>query len=202
ARGTIVALGLRRFRGGGKSVFEIILDDGSARLHCRWWNLPFMEKYFAMGDEVFVYGKLSETKPRVMTHPETEVIEGGEESFIHINRIAPVYPLTEGLPQRWLRGLVWRTLGKFEAQINEPWPQGRDARPARPSEKSDAPAGRPYQFFPTRANAVRMIHFPEELADVEIARRRLSLDEFVELQIQIRSRRRKFEALSKALPCG
>ena len=79
-----------------------------------------MEKYFAMGDEVFVYGKLSETKPRVMTHPETEVIEGGEESFIHINRIAPVYPLTEGLPQRWLRGLIWRTLERFERHIIEP----------------------------------------------------------------------------------
>ena len=120
ARGTIVALGLKRFRGGNRSVFEIILDDGSGRLHCRWWNLPFMEKYFAMGDEVFVYGKLRETKPRAMDHPETEVIEGGEESFIHINRIAPVYPLTEGLPQRWLRGLIWRTLDKFELHIAEP----------------------------------------------------------------------------------
>ena len=184
ARGTIVALGLKRFRGGQKSVFEIILDDGSARLHCRWWNLPFMENYFAMGDEVFVFGKLSESKPRVMTHPETEVIEGGEESFIHINRIAPVYPLTEGLPQRWLRGLIWRTLEKFESQIVEP-------RPA-PDLK----------FFPTRANAIRMTHFPEELTDVEIARRRLSFDEFAELQIQIQSRRRKFEKNAKALPCG
>ena len=75
----------------------------------------FMENYFAMGDEIFVFGKLKETKPRTMDHPETEVIEGGEESFIHINRIAPVYPLTEGLPQRWLRGLIWRTLEKFVA---------------------------------------------------------------------------------------
>ena len=115
ARGTIVAQGLKRFRGGGKSVFEFILDDGSARLHCRWWNLPFMEKYFEVGDEVFVFGKLVEIKPRTMDHPETEVIESGEESFIHINRIAPVYPLTEGLPQRWLRGLIWRTLERFVA---------------------------------------------------------------------------------------
>jgi ATP-dependent DNA helicase RecG len=184
ARGTIVALGLKRFRGGQRSVFEIILDDGSARLHCRWWNLPFMENYFAMSDEVFVFGKLKETKPRTMDHPETEVIEGGEESFIHINRIAPVYPLTEGLPQRWLRGLIWRTLEKFDAQIVEP--------PAAPDLK----------VFPTRANAVRMIHFPEELTDVEIARQRLALDEFVELQIQIQSRRKNFEARTKALPCG
>ena len=184
ARGTIVAQGLKRFRGGSKSVFEFILDDGSARLHCRWWNLPFMEKYFEVGDEVFVFGKLVEAKPRTMDHPETEVIEGGEEGFIHINRIAPVYPLTEGLPQRWLRGLIWRTLEKFETEIAEPKP---------------APD---LKLFPTRANAVRMIHFPEELTDVEIARRRLALDEFIALQLEIQTRRKNFEARTKALPCG
>jgi ATP-dependent DNA helicase RecG len=184
ARGKIVALGLKRFRGGNKSVFEIILDDGSARLHCRWWNLPFMQNYFAMADEVFVFGKLKETKPRTIDHPETEVIEGGEESFIHINRIAPIYPLTEGLPQRWLRGLIWRTLEKFESQIVEPKP---------------APD---LKLFPTRANAIRMIHFPEELTDVEIARQRLALDEFVVLQIEMQTRRKNFESKSRALPCG
>ncbi len=37
---------------------------------------------------------------------------------------------------------------------------------------------------------------------MEIARQRLALDEFVELQSQIQSRRKKFEASAKALPCG
>ena len=37
-RGSVVAMGLKKFRGGSKSVFELILDDGTARLHCRWWN--------------------------------------------------------------------------------------------------------------------------------------------------------------------
>jgi len=203
ARGTIVALGLRRFRGGGKSVFEIVLDDGSARLHCRWWNLPFMQNYFAMGDEVFVYGKLSETKPRVMTHPETEVIEGGEESFIHINRIAPVYPLTEGLPQRWLRGLIWRTLEKFERHIAEPWPSLTCCRhPVGSSEISSSGKVPEARCFLSRANAIHMTHFPEELTDVEIARQRLALDEFVELQVQIQARRKYFESHATALPCG
>src|SRR5208283_4500746 len=149
-RGTIVACGLKRFRKGAKSVFEIILEDGTARLHCRWWNLPFLEKYFAVGDEVFVFGKLVETKPRTMDHPETEVIEGGEEGFIHINRIAPVYPLTEGLPQRWLRGFIWRTLEKFENQL-----VGQASR-LSPSlgQKNLRQAG-----SLSYANAVRMIHF-------------------------------------------
>ena len=199
ARGTIVALGLKRFRGGSKSVFEIILDDGTARLHCRWWNLPFMEKYFAMGDEVFVYGKLSENKPRMMTHPETEVIEGGEEGFIHINRIAPVYPLTEGLPQRWLRGLIWRTLERFVAAS----PEGASHFPEwQAADEKLAALSRGAARLPSRANAVHMTHFPEELSDVEIARRRLALDEFVELQEQIRLRRKNFESKSRALPCG
>ena len=37
-------------------------------------------------------------------------------------------------------------------------------------------------MFPARANAIHMIHFPEELTDVEIARQRLALDEFIALQ--------------------
>jgi len=193
ARGTIVAQGLKRFRKGTKSVFEFILEDDTGRLHCRWWNLPFMEKYFAVGDEVFVFGKLVETKPRTMDHPESEVIEGGEESFIHINRIAPVYPLTEGLPQRWLRGLIWRALERFENQLVG---QASRLSPSLHQENLRQAGSLSY------ANAVRMIHFPEELTDVEIARRRLALDEFIALQSAMRLRRKNFEARSRALRCG
>ncbi len=182
-RGKIVALGTKRYRRGQKSVFEIVLEDGTGRLHCRWWNLPFMENYFANGDEVFVFGKLKSLKPRTIDHPETEVIEGGEESSIHINRIAPIYPLTEGLPQRWLRGLIWRTLPRFEREFPETPP------------KLPAP-------FPPRADAVRLLHFPEAEDDIELARRRLALDEFIALQRSIRARRKKFEANSRALPCA
>ena len=80
-RGTVVAMGINRFRQGTQSVFELILSDGSARLHCRWWNLPCMENYFTVGQEVFAYGKLRELKPRCMDHPETEVVVAGEESL-------------------------------------------------------------------------------------------------------------------------
>jgi ATP-dependent DNA helicase RecG len=186
-RGTVVALGVKWYAKHTKSIFELILDDGTARLHCRWWNLPYMEKYFAVGDEVVVFGKPLALKPRTMDHPETEVIENGEEDFIHFNRLTPIYPLTEGLPQRWLRSLVWRTLGGFEGQIPEPWPE--------------LPLAGGAANLPTRARAIRVLHFPETLADTELARRRLALDEFVELQQRIQRRRRNFEAKARALPC-
>src|SRR5262249_22260011 len=142
-----------------KSIFELILDDGTARLHCRWWNLPFMEKQFAVGEEAVVYGKTVLPKPRTMDHPETEVIEPGEENFIHFNRITPVYPLTEGMSQRWMRSLIWRTLEQQEEQISEPWLQ------------TTVDAGDGAHTLPTRARAIRMLHFPEHLRDEEIARR-------------------------------
>ena len=121
-RGRIVAAGLKRWRGGGRSVFEFILDDGSGRLHCRWWNLPFMEKYFKTGDEVVVFGKPVSLRPRTIDHPETEVVPELGAS-IHLNRIAPIYPLTEGLPQRWLRSLLWRLVEEFAPAVAEPHPE-------------------------------------------------------------------------------
>ena len=57
-------------------------------------------------------------------------------------------------------------------------------------------------MFPVRAEAVRMLNFPSAIEDIERARRRLALDEFIELQLQLRSRRKNFEARTNALPCG
>ena len=185
-RGAVVAMGVKTYSKGTKSIFELILDDGTARLHCRWWNLPFMEKYFSVGQEVLVYGKLKELKPRTVDHPETETVVHGEEESIHLNRIAPVYSLTEGLPQRWLRALVWRTLERHERDFAEPWPEL---------------SSRITPTLPPRASAVRMLHFPESLADADLARRRLALDEFILLQRDLRGRRRRFQERAEALPC-
>jgi len=191
--GKITAMGLRRLR-GGRSVFELIMEDGSGRLHCRWWNLPFMEKYFKTGEEVVVFGKPGSLRPRTFDHPETEVIQRIETS-VHLNRIAPIYPLTEGLPQRWLRSLMWRVLEQFESAIAEPRPELGVAGQAISLQGASVPC-------PARAQAVRLLHFPEELADTEIARHRLALDEFIEMQIAIQTRRRNLEKNARALPCS
>jgi ATP-dependent DNA helicase RecG len=184
-RGKIVAAGVKRFRKGARAMFECVLDDGSAMLHCRWWQAqPWMEDWYAVGREFLVFGKPDSLKPRNMDHPETELVEPGDDEFIHTSRIVPIHPLTDGLTARVMRTLVWRALEKFEKDISEP------------AIKPDL------KFLPARANAVHMIHFPEELTDVEMARQRLALDEFVALQFLIQSRRKKFEANAKALACG
>lgn len=196
-RGTVVASGIKRWKKGTRAMFECILDDGTARLHCRWWQgYPWMEEYYAVGREFLVFGKAESLRPRTFDHPECELMEGGEEEFIHVNRIVPIHPLTEGLTARVMRGIVWRALEKHERDVEEkfgvPPSGGQGGGPAK--------AGTPN--LPTRANALRMLHFPNEMLDAEIARRRLALDEFIELQRGVLARRRKFEASAKALPCG
>ncbi|MEI8291522.1 MAG: ATP-dependent DNA helicase RecG [Verrucomicrobiota bacterium] len=216
-RGKIITAGVKRFQQGRRTLFECVFDDGTARLHCRWWQAqPWMEDWYAVGREFLIFGKAEKLKPRTFEHPETELVEPGDDEFIHVNRIVPVHPLTEGLTARVMRSLIWRALEKYEQDIAEPPRAIRAGSPetapaagamAKKAEFQFEPdpvspgSGQPARL-PSRAKAVRMIHFPAELAEVERARQRLALDEFVALQFQIQGRRRKFEANARGLPCG
>ncbi len=75
-RGTIIASGVKRFRKSTRSMFECVFDDGTAHLHCRWWQTqPWMEDWYAVGREFLIFGKPDSLKPRNMDHPETEYVE-------------------------------------------------------------------------------------------------------------------------------
>lgn len=193
-RGSVIAAGIRTFRGGLKSVFEVVLDDGSGRLHCRWWNQPYMEKFFAVGDELFAYGKATSLRPRAMDHPETEKITDDGDEQVHLNRIVPVYPATEGLTQRALRLLMWRVLEEYAPLVGEPTP-----RLVPIEENPQYPLQIPWLG---RAQAIRDLHFPPTPAAAEQARRRLALDEFVALQLTIQQRRLNLERKWRARACG
>jgi ATP-dependent DNA helicase RecG len=218
-RGKVVAMGVKWFAHHSKCFFELVLEDGTGRLYCRWWQLAYMEKYFARGDEVVVFGKVRSVKPRTMDNPESEVVDGGEELSIHLGRITPIYPLTEGLPQRWLRALIWRSLAIYEPCVGEPHPelgladeaQGAENRePGEGQIKVPETRGCPTKStglvhipnLMTRARALRLVHFPENEGDEERARQRLAVDEFVEVQLALQARRKRFEEQAQALPCG
>jgi ATP-dependent DNA helicase RecG len=109
--------------------------------------------------------------------------------------------LTEGLPQRWLRSLLWRTVEEYAPGIPEPYPE-IPLTNERIEVDSAEPGHPPSMLLPTRAHALRLLHFPEEMSDVEIARQRLALDEYIELQRALRLRRRNLEAQARPIPCA
>ena len=181
ARGKIMVLGTNHLRGGRRK-FEFVLEDDSGSVRCRWWNCNYMDRLFHRGDDVLVYGKLTGGKLAGLDHPETEIIKSDDDPAVHVNRIVPVYPLTEGMQQRWLRRVIFGLLEKHIEEFAEP---------------NYTAAG-----LPSRREAIRQLHFPDDLDQAKAARRRLALDEFVELQCTIRRRRVTMQTKAKALPCA
>ncbi len=141
-----------------------------------------MDGWFRTGDEMLVFGKLASQKPRAMDHPETERVEAGDDAPVHMDRIVPIYPLTEGLPQRWLRSLAWSIVHAHAPSVPEP--------------------AYTVENLPTRAAAFGHLHFPDELDDSERARQRLALDEFVDFQADLRRRRMAVQSRARATACA
>jgi len=138
----------------------------------------------ATGQQLVVFGKPRLRGNRVcMDHPEFEVIENDEEKSIHLRRITPIYPATEGLSQRMLRSIIYRLL------------QDLDTAPVEPLLPEDLKDG-------DRAEAIRAIHFPESWESLTAAREHLVLSEFFAMQMLIASRRADSHARVSAAHCG
>ena len=85
--GEVIKTSLRRF-GGWKKIFEATLQEPNANalsqpLICRWFNLHYVQKMIATGQQLVVFGKPRLRGTRIcMDHPEFEVIENDEERSI------------------------------------------------------------------------------------------------------------------------
>ncbi|MCE0499595.1 MAG: ATP-dependent DNA helicase RecG [Methylacidiphilales bacterium] len=145
------------------------LESSQDLIIARWYG--FRPYGIKEGSEVFLYGKVNRDKKGrwTMKQPDYEIIHHDSESFIHIDRIAPIYNLTEGLSQRVLRRIM------FEATQRTPF---------RAPEFYPAPPG----LMP-RQEAFRAIHFPNSWEEEGRAHKRLAYDEFFVLQCVVAQRK-------------
>jgi RecG-like helicase/REP element-mobilizing transposase RayT len=186
--GEVVKTSLRRF-GGWKKIFEATLHEPNANalsqpLVCRWFNLHYVQKMIATGQRLVVFGKPRLRGDRIcMDHPEFEVIENDEEMSIHFRRITPIYPATEGLSQRALRGIIYRILQHLDNERLE------TLLPAA----LDGGDG---------TIAIRTVHFPEDWESLSAAREHLVLSEFFAMQMLIAARRAESSVRAGAAHCG
>jgi ATP-dependent DNA helicase RecG len=186
--GEVIKTSLRRF-GGWRKIFEATLQEPNANalsqpLVCRWFNLHYIQKMIATGQQLVVFGKPKLRGKRLcMDHPEFEVIEDDEERSIHLRRITPIYPATEGVSQRLLRSIVYRIL------------QDLDTGPIEPLLPKNLKNG-------DRGEAIRAIHFPDTWESLKAAREHLVLSEFFAMQMLIASRRTEAHARMSAAHSG
>jgi ATP-dependent DNA helicase RecG len=186
--GEVIKTSLRRF-GGWKKIFEATLEESqpnalSEPLICRWFNLHYVQKMIATGQRIVVFGRPRLRGKRIcMDHPEFEVIENDEEISIHFRRITPIYPATEGLSQRVLRGIIYRVLHEFP---DVEW------QPIAPASLVHG----------ERSDVIRAIHFPGSWEARDAAREYLVLSEFFAMQMLIASRRFESSARAGRAHCG
>lgn len=177
-RGGVIDASTRTF-GPGRRFYEAIVMDGSGgifgsgKITCRWFNMPYIQKILATGQEVSVYGKVKDVKGRlIMDHPEFEVLREDEGESIHIERIVPIYRNIAGIPQRRLREMIHGILSEV------------DSSTLFPIEGNGETVG--------RLEALRSVHFPESMDEVETARRRFAFEEFFHLQLNVVWRKQRY----------
>ncbi|MDP9100138.1 MAG: DEAD/DEAH box helicase [Verrucomicrobiota bacterium] len=162
--------------GGWKKIFEATLEESDANalsqpLVLRWFNLHYVQKMIASGQRLVVFGKPRLRGKRLcMEHPEFEVIENDDEMSVHFRRITPIYPATEGLPQRVFRKMIFQALENLDPE-SIPTLLPRNAN------------------LGTREHALHEIHFPTTTAQCDAAREHLVFAEFFAMQLLIGSRR-------------
>jgi ATP-dependent DNA helicase RecG len=157
---------------------EALVADRSGTLPVRWYRQPYLARTLAQGTRVILTGRLSPYPPRQMVNPEYE-IDDADEGRCHSGRIVPVYPLTAGLGQRFLRRLLFDLVQTAAHKVSDPLPAALWER----------------QGLLPLADAVRALHLPAEQAETVAARRRLVFDEFFLFSLAVLRQRATRSAL-------
>ena len=214
---------------GRMKTLKIIVTDGSGTAELICFNRAFLEKSLVPGTIITVtgkfevkYGKLQSTAFEAIKHTEIPVVEcppgriettatldkstgsqGGfdtpaSQALNHRIRdltaippkesgVIPIYPLTEGLTQKAVSKAVGHALQQYALGIeNELPPQLIEARGLL--QKKDA---------------IRLIHRPTEMSQVEAARRTLVFEELFQFQKIIAERvyKRKGHSENPVVEC-
>jgi ATP-dependent DNA helicase RecG len=182
--GEVLTAGERRTRRGG-TIQTVTLGDPSGVLFCVWFNQRFLLKQFQPGKKVMVSGVAQRHQGKLqLTHPDFELLAAADRTDtnesgagLHTGRLVPVYGLTAGVGQHWLRSLVWQALQRLaEAGSGAP----AENLPVSILRKRDLPG---------LQKSLRDIHFPRDKQSLEQARRRLVYQELFNIQLLMALRR-------------
>jgi ATP-dependent DNA helicase RecG len=185
--GTVTKVASRRTR-NRRAMVEVDVDDGTGSMRVVFFNQAWRAKQLAVGSEALFFGKLDEYRgtPQ-MTNPIVDVLVGMEgriQGTAKTGRIIPVYPQSAKV------GLTSWMLSTFVAEALERAGTFADPLDQATLDELD---------LVDRTSAMRWIHAPESLDEVEPARRRLAFDELLRLQLALVMRRRVLELESSGI---
>lgn len=169
--GTVHAITVKRPR-PRLTIVEVALTDGTGAVIGVWFNQPYMAQRFREGERVAFAGRVElEYGLKQMRQPFVEKL-GDARAPEETARIIPIHRATEGLSTNWVRRLAAEALahaGDLPDHLPAWIRRSRDLMSLR--------------------HALRAVHFPQDAAEAEAARRRLAYDELFAIQVGMALRR-------------
>jgi len=165
----------------GKSILKAKLYDQSGVVSAAWFNQPYLKNQLDTKTEFHFSGEIKFFgKELTITSPTFEKVN--TKNPVNTARILPIYPETNGLTSKWLRKQILKLLPLCIKKL----PETLDITLTR------------RQNLLTIQEAIWKIHLPENNNDIELAKERLSFDEFFQIQTNAVKKRNDWSKFLKA----
>lgn len=165
-KGTIDEINTRRSWKKNIYITEALISDDSGSIRAIWFNQPYVKNVLQPGVTANFSGKTSGSAEIYLSNPTYEIVRSDDAVPKHTARIVPVYPETKGLTSKGIRNMVSTALSDLKMP-DEPLPR------EMLSEEN----------LPGLREALRNVHFPENLDDAAAARRRFAFEDLFLLQL-------------------
>ncbi|HKS06594.1 MAG TPA: ATP-dependent DNA helicase RecG [Gemmatimonadaceae bacterium] len=162
--GRVVSKGILPTRRGLR-IFQAVLRDSSGLIEAAWPGQPFLDRVIREGDLLLVSGSVRFYHGRQLQPRET--INLGPDEDTAGGKVLAVYPATEGLPFKVIRGIIDQHLDALLPQVEE-------YLPASIIAAADVP---------TLNDALRLVHRPTSVAEALRGRARLAFEELLCVQL-------------------
>ena len=107
----IESIKTRRVR-RGMHLTEAVIRDQSSAIRVIWFNQPYREKYFKLGNDYYFSGLYDFSFNRYILQNPT--VEEAKDFTQNTARIVPIYPQTKGLDSRVIRKALSEITSMFQ----------------------------------------------------------------------------------------
>lgn len=146
------------------SIIKIPVKDSSHNAYLVWFNQEYLKDKFIVGEKIIVNGKINKVGMEIQIMSPVFEKSG---TMNKVGRITPIYSLTEGLTNNEIMKIIDYSIKEYIDQIREFLPQ----------EIIDK-----YDLMDIK-DAIINVHFPMNSVLLEKARKRLSFQELLTLQM-------------------
>ncbi len=171
------------------SIFRAELMTAAGPVSALWFRrrnprfdvMESLKKEIFQGVDIWVVGRAeTSASGKCELHVEEHYLDN-EGSKLHVNRLTPIYSLTEGLTQKFLREIEWQALIRAGKDIPEFIPHFLSVK----------------RRLLLAEQALKGIHFPESRLELAEARRRFVYEELFFLSLAWRIKRRQARESNK-----